>query len=63
MTIFTRVLGAAAIAAAALGILLIVPKEAQAGKPCYTDSDCPKGQNCYWTPFEPFGHCRKSNKV
>lgn len=46
-----------AVAVATLAGLLLVPEKAQAGKPCYSWTDCPKGQSCY------NGRCRKSGKV
>ena len=37
-----------AVAAAAIGGILMVPREARAGKFCLPDADCPKGHFCYW---------------
>ena len=58
---FGRLGRGAGIAAACLAGMLVLPSDAQAGKPpygggkpCYYQSDCPKGQIC-----APWGRCVK----
>ena len=47
----------AGIATAALGGMLIIPEQAQAGKRCYTSNQCPKGQWCGWD-----GRCHRPRR-
>ena len=47
----------ATIAAAALGGIVMIPDQAQAGKRCFSWTDCPKAQSCY------NGRCRRSRKA
>ena len=52
-----RVGRGAAVAAGALGGLLMIPGDAEAGKRCYTNNQCPRGQFCGWD-----GRCHKPKR-